>query len=413
MSHFESYATEVMRRCDLLGDISQTPGIVDRRYLSAQHKKANELVADWMSQAGMSTWQDAAGNQWGRYASRNEQAKTLLMGSHLDTVPNGGKYDGMLGVIAPLALMQYFHDNQIVLPFHIDIVGFGDEEGTRFGSTLLGSRALTNTWPQQWASLKDEDGVSLEEAMRRFGLEFNKVSEAAVDPRFIHAYLEVHIEQGPVLEQRQQALGVVTAIAGARRFLFEVTGFAGHAGTVPMDMRQDALAAVAEMTLAVESVSREYDVVATVGYIENSPNGVNVISGKTKFSLDLRSGDDTERDRVLDLILRKFHNIALKRNVEMSFEQTHEAPAVACHPSLQQQLANAIAQTGTEPVSLFSGAGHDAMAIAKICPVAMLFVRCDRGISHHPAEAIMEADVNETLIALNHFVQHFQTDFEQ
>ena len=351
----------------------------------------------------MTTWQDSVGNIWGRYTSAVPNAPRLIIGSHLDTVPNGGKYDGMLGVVAPVTLMAMFSGEGRQFPFHIDIVGFCDEEGTRFGTTLLGSRALTGKWQDEWRRLKDEDGISLEDAMKHFGLDFDAINSATIAQTDLLGYLELHIEQGPVLEQENLPVGVVNAIAGAKRFSLTVTGMAGHAGTVPMSMRHDALCASAEMILAVESISQQRPgVVATVGKIENAPNGVNVISGRCQFSLDIRSEEDTLREAALAEILQKINDIAVLRNVELKIEQTHSAPAVHCDSALQNTLLKGVTEAGIEPKVLASGAGHDAMAMAEICPVAMLFTRCKGGISHHPAESITTDDVAASLAVMHH-----------
>lgn len=398
MFEFADAAKQVMARCDALGALSQDPSCLDRRYLSKQHKQANQLASNWMTQAGMTTWQDSVGNIWGRYRSDKPNASRLIIGSHLDTVPNGGKYDGMLGVVAPISLLTLLKEHDVKFPFHIDVVGFCDEEGTRFGTTLLGSRALTGQWNDDWRYLKDENGVSLEQAMKDFGLNFNQVSQATIPNNDILGYLELHIEQGPVLEQENLPVGVVSAIAGAKRFTLSVTGMAGHAGTVPMSMRHDALCASAEMILAVESTSCQHDnVVATVGKIENKPNGVNVIAGHCQFSLDIRSEDDTLRDAALAEILQKLRHIAHKRGVNINIEQTHNAPAVHCDHALKTALIKGVEKTEITPKILASGAGHDAMAMAEICPVAMLFTRCKGGISHHPAESITQYDVAASL----------------
>ena len=406
MLDFKAVASIVMARLDELGKVSQSADYLDRRYLTDEHKQANRLVAGWMVDAGMITWEDQAGNLWGRYECLDPDAPRFIMGSHLDTVPNGGQYDGMLGVITPISLVHILRGTRTPLPFHLDIVGFGDEEGTRFGSTLLGSKALSGRWPQEWASLKDENGITLPEAMKAFGLEFSEVNQAAITDSAVLGYLELHIEQGPVLERERLPVGVVTAISGARRFEFRLTGMAGHAGTVPMNMRQDTLAAASEMILAVESSAREHDLVATVGKIENRPNGVNVISGATRFTLDIRSENDAHRDAVLEQIVHRLRSIADKRGITLDIEQTHIASAVQCDHRLQSILKTAISECGIPPYSLPSGAGHDAMAMASICPVAMMFLRCDKGISHHPAEAIKEEDVAVALAALHTTIAH-------
>jgi allantoate deiminase len=403
MSEFSDAAALVMARCEALGSLSQNPSCLDRRYLTEQHKLANQLTSGWMIEAGMTTWQDSVGNIWGRYTSAVPNAPRLIIGSHLDTVPNGGKYDGMLGVVAPVTLMAMFSGEGRQFPFHIDIVGFCDEEGTRFGTTLLGSRALTGKWQDEWRRLKDEDGISLEDAMKNFGLDFDAINSATIAQTDLLGYLELHIEQGPVLEQENLPVGVVNAIAGAKRFSLTVTGMAGHAGTVPMSMRHDALCASAEMILAVESISQQRPgVVATVGKIENAPNGVNVISGRCQFSLDIRSEEDPLRDAALAEILLKINDIAVLRNVELKIEQTHSAPAVHCDSALQNTLLKGVTEAGIVPKVLASGAGHDAMAMAEICPVAMLFTRCKGGISHHPAESITTDDVAASLAIMHH-----------
>ncbi|MGQ8366732.1 allantoate amidohydrolase [Glaciecola sp. 1036] len=401
MLDFASLAQLTMERCDSLGAISQNASFIDRRYLTAEHMQANALVTEWMQQAGMTCWQDQAANCWGRYVSSNPDAKRLIIGSHLDTVPNGGRYDGMMGVLAPLALIHGYHESGIALPFHVDIVGFGDEEGTRFGSTLLGSRALTGNWPDQWEHLADSNGITVSDALATVGLDFHQVKKAALPKENLLAFLELHIEQGPVLEQQNLPVGVVTAIAGARRIEFTVTGMAGHAGTVPMHMRQDALCATSEMILMVEKLAKEGGVVATVGKVLNKPNGVNVISGQTVFTLDIRSENDEQRDNVLADIQQHVSEIANKRDVNISQRETHNADAVSCDLDLQQVLSTAISKTGYRPLHLASGAGHDAMEMAKLCPMAMLFMRCHKGISHHPDESVLEVDVKVALEVLN------------
>lgn len=405
MLDYSFAAAEIMARCDALGKVSQQSTCLDRRYLTKEHKQANTLVSGWMTEAGMTTWQDAAGNQWGRYNAGHTNAPRLIIGSHLDTVPNGGKYDGMLGVITPISLIAQLSRDQVQLPFHIDVVGFGDEEGTRFGSTLLGSFALTGEWKETWRGLTDEDGITLEEALLSFGSSFENIKSATLIPENILGYLEIHIEQGPVLENENLPIGIVSAIAGAKRYQISLSGMAGHAGTVPMDMRYDALCAASEMILAVEAhANKAQDVVATVGKIENAPNGVNVISGRTLFSLDIRSEQDDKRDTVLADILQEFNVIAEKRNLIVDIQQTHSANAVHCDPQLKNDIVNGVVETGISPKILPSGAGHDAMAMASICPVAMLFTRCKGGISHHPGESITEEDVRYTVEALHHSI---------
>jgi allantoate deiminase len=401
------YAQLVYQRCDELAQYSQDPDCMDRRYLSKEHKSANQQVMLWMQQAGMRTWQDEAGNQWGAWPTSKLDAPTLVIGSHLDTVPNGGKYDGILGVLLPIAVVQHLHETGMTLPFNLQIVGFGDEEGTRFGATLLGSRAVAGTWQENWATLVDANGICMAHAMRDFGLDINRVQHS-VRANDIHAFLEIHIEQGPVLEANNLAVGVVTGIAGARRFKCSVEGQAGHAGTVPMAMRQDALAGAAEMILAVEKLATAGKVVATVGKLHCVSGATNVISGKTEFSLDIRSEFDDLRDQVFADIEKTLQNIASRRQLKLSMVQTHSAAGVHCAQGMQEKLSKAIETCGITPFSLSSGAGHDAMAMANICPVGMLFMRCVKGISHHPAEAIGVDDVEQTLAVLLAFLLAYQ-----
>ncbi len=407
----DEYASWVMDACDELGEISQSDEYLDRRYLTKEHRAANSLVAYWMQRAKMETWQDSVGNIWGRRESKEEGAKSLVFGSHLDTVVNGGKYDGMLGVIAPIALMNLLNELDCELPFHIDIVGFCDEEGTRFGSTLLGSRALSCKWQTEWADLKDEQGITLRQAMDAFGLDFDKVVSATIPRETLLGFVEVHIEQGPVLEQKDLPVGTVSAIAGAKRLQFTVEGMAGHAGTVPMPIRQDALVGTSEMILTAEKCAKEANVLATVGQLNNLPNAVNVIPGKSQFSLDIRSDNDTLRDNCLDAMLMQFKEIAARRALSIDIKQTHAASAVSCSPRIIDQLQAASLTYSISdvdrPFTLISGAGHDAMAMADICDAGMLFVRCEKGISHHPSEAIRAEDVSAALGVLYEFLKDF------
>jgi len=406
MKPYAPYATLTYQRCQQLAQFSQDPLCMDRRYLTKEHQQANQQVMQWMQAAGMRSWQDEAGNQWGALHCHKPDSPTLVIGSHLDTVPNGGKYDGILGVLLPISLVQYFHDTGQSLPFNLQIVGFGDEEGTRFGATLLGSRAVAGTWQENWSMLVDLEGIGLPHAMRNFGLDINRIGHCKRAQQ-IDAFIEIHIEQGPVLEANNLAVGVVSAIAGARRFKCTLTGFAGHAGTVPMHMRQDALAGAAEMIIAIETLAKVHHVVATVGKLTCLSGATNVISGKTEFSIDIRSENDDQRDQAFSAIEQSINAIAQARKLTLHITQTHIASAVACDTNLKQQLRQAIIKQGISDFTLSSGAGHDTMAMANICPVGMLFMRCDKGISHHPAEAIRTDDIEQTLAVLADFLQDF------
>lgn len=388
-------AARVMARADELAAISETPEGLTRVYLSPQHLQANQQAALWMTQAGMNVWQDSVGNICGRYEGEQEGAPAILLGSHLDTVRNAGRYDGMLGVLTAIEVVHSLHRQGRRLKKAIEIVGFCDEEGTRFGITLLGSRGLTDTWPESWLAQTDADGVSVAQAMVLAGLDPARIHLAARSQEEIAAYLELHIEQGPCLEQEGLALGVVEAINGARRLNCCFTGEAGHAGTVPMSHRKDALAAAAEWMVLVETLTREQggNLVATVGTLRCAPGAVNVIPGEVTLTLDIRGPNDQPLDALLSRLLASAQEIAARRQLQFSAEEFYRIAATACDSELQRVLSEAVQEVQGRSVSLPSGAGHDAIAIAERWPSAMLFVRCKGGISHHPAESVTADDV--------------------
>ena len=388
-------AARVMARADELAAISETPEGLTRVYLSPQHLQANQQAALWMTQAGMTVWQDSVGNICGRYEGEQEGAPAILLGSHLDTVRNAGRYDGMLGVLMAIEVVHSLHRQGRRLKKAIEIVGFCDEEGTRFGITLLGSRGLTGTWPESWLAQTDADGVSVAQAMVLVGLDPARIHLAARSQEEIAAYLELHIEQGPCLEQEGLALGVVEAINGARRLNCCFTGEAGHAGTVPMSHRKDALAAAAEWMVLVETLTREQggNLVATVGTLRCAPGAVNVIPGEVTLTLDIRGPNDQPLDALLSRLLASAQEIAARRHLQFSAEEFYRIAATACDSELQRVLSEAVQEVQGGAVSLPSGAGHDAIAIAERWPSAMLFVRCKGGISHHPAESVTTDDV--------------------
>ncbi|BBW77104.1 Zn-dependent hydrolase [Klebsiella michiganensis] len=402
----QQVAARVMARADELAAISETPDALTRVYLSPQHLEANQRAARWMTQAGMTVWQDSVGNICGRYEGEQEGAPAILLGSHLDTVRNAGRYDGMLGVLAAIEVVHGLHQQGRRLKQAIEIVGFCDEEGTRFGITLLGSRGITGTWPESWLAQTDADGVSVAQAMVLAGLDPARIHLAARRPEEIAAYLELHIEQGPCLEQEGLALGVVEAINGARRLNCRFTGEAGHAGTVPMSHRKDALAAAAEWMVRVETLTREQggNRVATVGTLRCAPGAVNVIPGDVTLTLDIRGPHDQPLDALLDTLLKEAQAIASRRQLRFSAEEFYRIAATACDSGLQQVLSEAVQAVQGRSLTLPSGAGHDAIAIAERWPSAMLFVRCKGGISHHPAESVTADDVALAIAAYSRAV---------
>lgn len=397
----ERAAARVLARCDTLAAISESRDGLTRVYLSPEHLRANVCVGEWMQAAGMRVWQDAVGNICGRYEGAEPGAPALLLGSHLDTVRNAGRYDGMLGVLSAIELVNWLYQQRLRLPLAIEVVGFGDEEGTRFGITLLGSRGLTGSWPAAWPAVPDADGVTVAQAMQAVGLDAARIPEAARAPESIAAYLELHIEQGPCLEQADLALGVVTAINGARRLSCRFRGEAGHAGTVPMTQRKDALAAAAEWMVFIEQTTRQQggQRVATVGTLHCPGGAVNVIPGEVALSLDIRGPEDAPLAALLGELLAQAERIAARRGLAFHAEQYYDINATLCDAGLQQALMQAVTQVQGRAVALPSGAGHDAIAIAGRWPVGMLFVRCAGGISHHPAESVRQADVAQALQA--------------
>lgn len=396
----------VMQRIDALAQISEEDGKLTRRFASPAMRRANELVGGWLREAGMAVRTDAIGNLIGHYPGAQPEGKTFLLGSHLDTVRDAGKFDGALGVVAAIACVQGFHETNTRLPFAMEVAGFADEEGVRFQSNYLGSRALAGAFDPADLQRTDTSGITMADAIREFGGHPGALASAQCDASRLLGYAEVHIEQGPVLEQKNQAVGVVSAIAGQTRARIRFIGEAGHAGTVPMQLRRDALAAAAELVLAAESLAQDRGgLVATVGEITALPGAGNVIPGEARLSLDVRHPDDAVRERAGEDLKRRAEEIAAARGVSLRWEAVSQTAAVICHPGLTTLMANAVKRHQPEAPLLTSGAGHDAAALAAITPVTMLFVRCKGGISHNPAESASEADVGVALAVLNDFLK--------
>ncbi|HTP45312.1 MAG TPA: allantoate amidohydrolase [Casimicrobiaceae bacterium] len=399
----------IMERCEALARCSEQPDGLTRVYLSPEQRAANALVLGWMQEAGMSARLDAAGNAVGRYEGDRPGLPCLMLGSHLDTVRDAGRYDGMLGVVCGIECVAALSSRNRRLPFALEVVGFADEEGVRFNATLLGSRAVAGTFDRANLDRADREGITMREAMRSFGLDPDAIGQAARRRQDLLAYAELHIEQGPVLEEEGLPVGVVTAINGGNRFSVELTGMAGHAGTVPMGLRRDALAAAAECVMAVELIAgSERELVGTVGKIEALPGAINVIPGRVRFSVDVRAPTDAQRERAAEAIRGAFADIARRRQVTLDLQLLWEAKTAPCASWLQDQIGAAIAAENIGVRRLPSGAGHDGMAMIAIADVGMLFVRCKDGISHNPAEAITEADAGTAARAFLRFIEHFR-----
>lgn len=385
----------VVERLDALATETDEPGKLTRLYLGPAHRRAADRVASWMRDAGMTTRIDALGNVVGHYAGATGGLPTLLLGSHIDTVPDGGRFDGALGVVAAIAVVERLHAGGRRLPFAVDVVAFGDEEGVRFPGTLTGSRAIAGRFDARTLDETDRQGISRRTALATFGCDVAAISAIARDPAGVLGYIEVHIEQGPVLEAEALSVGVVTAINGTSRGRVVVTGDAGHAGTVPMTMRRDALATAAEMIVAVERRAHTTpDLVATVGVLDVPNAAVNAVPGSVQFTLDVRSPRDADRHAACRDLERIVGDIARVRNVTATVAWTYDAPAARADDRLVSVLADAVAATGTPVFRLASGAGHDAMSFKDVMPFAMLFVRCRGGISHNPAEHATADDID-------------------
>jgi allantoate deiminase len=392
---------QIVERCRELAGVSEEPGRLTRRYATPAMARANALVGAWMREAGMTPRLDAAGNLVGRRPGTSVLAGTLLMGSHLDTVRDAGAFDGPLGVITAIALVQRLREEGVALPFALDVLGFADEEGLRFGTAYLGSRAVAGTFDAGLLDVRDDDGVTVAEALRAFGGDPASVLAGGASRRGerLLGYVEVHMEQGPVLEQRGAPVGVVSGIAGATRAEVRFAGLAGHAGTVPMGMRRDCAPAVAELVLAAEALARETDgLLATVGRLAVEPGAPNVVPGAATAFLDVRHADDATRARAVEVLRGRAVDIAAARALEVTWDVRLDNPAVAMDAELTARLARA-APAGTP--ALASGAGHDGVAIAALCPIAMLFVRCAGGLSHHPGEAVTAEDAEAALEVLH------------
>jgi len=398
-------AETVMARCEELAAFTEEPGRITRPYASGSLRRAQETVSAWMRQAGMSVTRDNVGNLRGRYEGTGKS--TLLLGSHMDSVRNAGRYDGPLGVIVAIAAVNQLHDSDHRLPFAIELLAFADEEGLRFGTTYLGSRAIAGTFDEAVLDHADPAGVTISEAMRSFGGDPSAIASDRHERGDLLGYYEVHIEQGPVLEARGLPVGVVEAIVGQNRFHITFTGEAGHAGTVPMDRRHDALVVASMFVIAVEHEARTREgTVATVGQLEVHPGAANVIPDRVALSVDVRHADDQTRLDVCRRIIGHAHTLAEGREIAAEVRPVSEHAAVKCSQDLASLLADSIERSGYEAIRLTSGAGHDGVEVSNLTGIAMLFVRCRGGISHNPAESVTTEDVQVALDVTSRFLEH-------
>jgi allantoate deiminase len=400
--------TWVMAKLADLARFSDDPDKLTRLFLSPAHRLAADTVGQWMADAGMNVRRDALANVIGRYEGLTTDAPALVIGSHIDTVGDAGWYDGNLGVILGIAAIHNLSRKNIRLPFALEVIAFGDEENLRFPTTLLGSRAMAGKVLPHELEKQDSAGLSVAQELIAFGCDPAQLAHATRKRSDIAAYIEVHIEQGPVLDNAGLALGIVTAINGATRWRVQVIGTAGHSGTVPMNARRDALAGFAEMAGIVEATANAHDgLVATIGQISALPGAANVIPGRVNFTVDMRHADDLVRKSALAELTAHFASIAKRRDLEITIDPYYDSAAAPCDLRLQAAWADSLKRLGLPVHHLPSGAGHDGLAFTGLWPISMLFVRCDRGISHNPAESMTTADAQLALDALMDFIGHF------
>ena len=397
------WGTKAARMLEDAAAISEPGPGVTRLPFTPEHARVADLIENWMRGAGLAVHRDAAGTIIGRRDGTEAEAGTFLLGSHQDSVRNGGAFDGIMGVVLPILAVEALGDQ--ALPFAIEVLAFADEEGVRFPTALIGPRALAGTLDLKVLDLEDRNGIPLRQALADFGGDPAGIEPLARDPDEIIGYLEAHIEQGPVLESEDLPLGVVTAICGIERHEVRITGRAAHAGTTPMALRHDALAAAAELVTAVEAIcAGTQDAVGTVGRLDVAPNVVNAVPGEVTLSVELRSASDESRKDVRARVEAAAKRAAEERGCALDMRHTYEQPAEACDPTLRADLGRAVSAAGVRPRELMSGATHDASAMADLCPMAMLFLRCRDGVSHHPDEHAEPADLGLAVEAIRAFL---------
>jgi allantoate deiminase len=400
-------ATIILQRINELASISEIPGVITRTLGTEAFITGRALVAEWMQQTGLQTRIDAIGNVRGKLVSPKADAKTLVIASHIDTVVNAGKFDGPLGVLMGLNAIEQLIQQNIVLPFHIELIAFCDEEGVRFHTTYLGSKVVAGHFDNTLLAKQDATGASLQQVIQAMGGNTALLQQDAIPADDWLGYFEIHIEQGPVLYERNIPVGIVTAIAGQKRIALTFTGEAGHAGTVPMHMRSDALCAASEFILEVERFAANpvHRVIATIGTLQITHAASNVIPGEVSCTLDLRSADQPVLSSCNKQLEQLCATICERRNIKLDWKPVQESNPVTCDDTMNHLLAQSVQQAGYEVVNLISGAGHDGVAIAPVSPVAMLFVRCFKGISHNPLENVEPKDIAAAVDVSATFIQ--------
>lgn len=418
---WQRIAATLLERCDALALCTEEPGRITRTFCSAAMQEAHALVREWMTDAGMSVQLDAAGNLIGTYpasgrptgspALTGHTSRKVLIGSHLDTVADAGRYDGILGVLMGIAVVEALGETQAMLPWQVEVIGFSEEEGVRFQTPFIGSLALVGTLDEPLLARCDAAGVSVRDALAHFGCDPKAINQCAIASGSIVAFLEAHIEQGPVLEAHNEALGMVAAIAGQTRLTVQWQGEGGHAGTAPMALRNDPLPVAGRWIAAVEELGRATPgLVATVGRLNVDPNVPNCIPRRVTASLDVRHEDDGVRLAAVEKLLAMAEQLGREAQVTATISRQHEHAAVAMHATLASRLAAATERLGVPCRQMVSGAGHDAGVLAPVVPTAMLFLRSPGGVSHHPDEAVLPGDVALAIATLVEVIQDLAKD---
>jgi len=397
-------AKKIMAQINELAAISEDTNGITRLFGTPAFLQGSNKVLQWMKRTGLDCRIDNIGNVRGRWVSKNNNAKTLVIASHIDTVRNAGKFDGPLGVLMGLDIVEHIIQSGIELPFHIELIAFSDEEGVRFHTTYLGSKVIAGSFETALLAKKDDSGTSLQEVIEKMGADASQLAADAIAPGNWLGYFEIHIEQGPVLYEKNIPAGIVTAIAGQKRAAVVFKGTAGHAGTVPMSMRNDALCCAAAFILETEKLALNKKIVATVGKLHITNAASNTIPGEVTCSLDLRSADEAMAAAAYEQLKDTCITICSKRNIIPEWKLVQQTAPVLCDADLNALLARSVKEAGYEPIEMVSGAGHDAVAVSLVSPVAMLFVRCFKGISHNPMEDVELKDMAAAIKVSDNFI---------